>query len=118
MMLIGKPCLMHHSSPGDTRSLTLSTLSIVILSPGDTSAYAAPAASSGRATSPPSISCFIIVVRSPLSFRCLSSNDAPIGCGGHPAGARARLFSLLHGLLSDNDGTAPITDRPRPAPRP
>src|SRR5579871_875251 len=40
-MVIGQPCLMHHSSPGEMRSFTLSTFCSVILSPGATSARAA-----------------------------------------------------------------------------
>src|SRR3989442_7262906 len=37
-MVIGQPCLMHHSIPGEIRSFTLSMFCSVILSPGATSA--------------------------------------------------------------------------------
>src|SRR5207253_2153889 len=38
MMVMGQPCLMHHSIPGEIRSFTLSMFASVILSPGTTSA--------------------------------------------------------------------------------
>src|SRR5215813_93756 len=41
-MVIGHPCLMHHSIPGEIRSLTLSMFWSVIRSPGVTSAAATP----------------------------------------------------------------------------
>src|SRR5439155_23547551 len=40
-MVMGQPCLMHHSIPGEIRSFTLSMFCSVILSPGATSARTA-----------------------------------------------------------------------------
>src|SRR5207253_10665986 len=40
-MVSGKPCLTHHSRPGEMRSFTLSMFASVILSPGTTSGRAA-----------------------------------------------------------------------------
>src|SRR5262249_43096914 len=42
VMVIGHPCLMHHSIPGEIRSLTLSMFWSVIRSPGATSPAATP----------------------------------------------------------------------------
>jgi hypothetical protein len=50
LIVIGHPRLMHHSMPGETRSFTLSMFASVILSPGDTSARAIPAALTKAAT--------------------------------------------------------------------
>src|SRR5215467_16116039 len=52
-MVIGQPCLTHHSIPGESRSFALSRFWSVILSPGATSASAAPPPSRHASASRP-----------------------------------------------------------------
>src|SRR2546427_6310573 len=59
-MVIGKPCLMHHSIPGEISSFTLSTFASVILSPIATSARTDAASSTGTTAS--AAACLRVVV--------------------------------------------------------
>src|SRR5439155_24379990 len=69
-MVIGQPCLTHHSIPGESRSFALSRFWSVILSPGTTSARARPPTSAHASASMPTPAArqpsFFAMVGSPL----------------------------------------------------
>src|SRR5436853_351031 len=63
------PCSMHHITPGETRSVTLSLLSLLMTSPGLTSARAGAIASAANATAPHrTASCLRAVMESSIGL--------------------------------------------------
>src|SRR2546428_14156073 len=63
-MVIGKPCLMHHSIPGEISAFALSMFAPVILSPIATSARTDTASSTGT-TASAAASLRVVVIDSP-----------------------------------------------------
>src|SRR5437764_11131463 len=106
-MVIGQPCLTHHSIPGESRSFALSRFWSVILSPGTTSARAGPPTSAHVSASIPTPAArqlsFFAMVGSPLSLRCSRRQLHSFACGRQPG--------LPPG--SPADGCVPIDGRGR-----
>src|SRR6266852_2698986 len=82
-MVIGQPCLMTHSIPGEIRSFTLSMFCSVILSPGATSARTAVGKiASANAAAPAGASHrpgFFDMIASPLLWLLVRGGQRPAG---------------------------------------
>src|SRR5213593_2172211 len=91
-MVIGKPCLMHHSRPGEMRSFTLSMFASVILSPTATSARAG-GASMVAVTASAAASLRVVVIGWPSLSR--KRTGPPASRLAAPSERSPRFRSLL-----------------------
>src|SRR2546426_6175747 len=115
-MVSGKPCLMHHSRPGEMRSFTLSRFASVILSPGTTSAPAG-ATSIVAVTASAAASLRVLVVWFVLRSM-LATKGTPAHYQRSMAGVNRPEAATGSGWTRRSGGTMPATTGSRLILRP
>src|SRR5438445_2922274 len=93
-MVIGKPCLMHHSIPGEISSFTLSMFASVILSPIATWARAGAASSTGTTASAAASLRVVVIDSSSLGWK----RPGPPAIAWRPRGATSSTLRSVSGV--------------------
>src|SRR5216117_4335953 len=103
-MVSGKPCLMHHSRPGEMRSFTLSMFWSVILSPGATSARAPPTTEMANPIAIASLAPLVIV----FALRSAKTDGAARGLAWRPRRWVAKRLSPSVSCVHERRDREPV----------